>query len=279
MGKNSPVTVPPVTILPVTVPPVIVPPIDISSVLQLSLDTKIIQKYNDENDPSLNEIMKEITNYAENINCTNFQGKGSIDDYAELFTVVSDLSKKNTFIMDISGFYEFGNAADELANLFKNYTVKLQSIYSINNIEFLKVIAASLQKISNLADVFGKLKETILVTSIVEIPKSLEDTRVILDGIMSEVDCAMKYIHHFISPENDISMCAACSLSADEKALIASAVSTIQNWDNKNIQAILSENADIKFIEEANKIITNTAKDMQNASAIFKGKISVLCKK
>ena len=258
--------------------------VDPSSDIQLTQDfSAIIQIYNDETDPSLNAIMQEITKYAANINCTNFQGKGSIDDYAQLFTVASNLAKEakqTTLVIDISGFYEFGNAADELSNVFQQYIVKLQNINVVNDMEFLKAITASLKKISHLADVFGKFKETILATSIVEIPKSLEDTRLILDGVMSEVDCAMKYVQHFICPENDVSMCAASSLSPEEKALIASAITTIQDWDSKyskNLQFILSENADVKFIEEANKIIANTAKDMKNKTAIFKGKISVLC--
>lgn len=260
--------------------------VDPSSDIQITQDlSAIIQIYNDETDPSLNAIMQEISQYAANINCINFQGKGSIDDYAELFTVASNLAreaKQTTLVIDISGFYEFGNAADELSKVFQQYIVKLENINVVNDMEFLKAITASLKKISHLADVFGKFKETILATSIVEIPKSLEDTRLILDGVMSEVDCAMKYVHHFICPENDISMCAASSLSPEEKALIAAAISTIQDWDNKyskNLQVVLSENADVKFIKEANKIIASTARDMKNATTIFKGKISFLCSK
>lgn len=260
--------------------------VDPSSDIQITQDlSAIIQVYNDETDPSLNAIMQEISQYAANINCTNFQGKGSIDDYAELFTVASNLAKEakqTTLVIDISGFYEFGKAADELSNVFQQYIVKLQNINVVNDMDFLKAITASLKKISHLADVFGKFKETILATSIVEIPKSLEDTRLILDGVMSEVDCAMKYVQHFICPENDISMCAASSLSPEEKALIAAAITTIQDWDNKyskNLQGILSENADVKFIAEANQIIGNTAKLLKNSTAVFKGKISILCKK
>lgn len=260
--------------------------VDPSSDIQIVEDlSAIIQIYNDETDLSLNIIMQEITQYAENIKCTNFQGKGSIDDYAELFTVASNLAKEakqTSLVIDISGFYEFGNAADELSKVFQEYIIKLKNINVVNDMDFLKAIVSSLKKISHLADVFGKFKETILATSIVQIPKSLEDTRFILDGVMSEVDCAMKYVHHFICPENDVSMCSASNLSPEEKALIQSAISTIQNWDNKyskNLQVILSENADVQFIEAANKLIANTAKDMKTATSIFKGKISILCSK
>jgi len=257
---------------------------DFSGQIQITEDLDaIIQTYNDETDPSLNTILQEIIYYAGQINCSNFQGKGSINDYAELFTIASNLAneaKQTTLMIDISRFHEFGKAADELSNVFQHYILKLKNINVVNDIEFLKSIKESLYKISNLANVFGKFKETILATSIVEIPKSLEDTKLIIDGVMTEVNCAMKYINHFICPENDISMCASSSLSKEEQKLIASAIDTIKNWDNKynkNLQVILSENADVQFIEAANKIIANTAKDMKNATSIFKGKISILC--
>jgi SepF-like predicted cell division protein (DUF552 family) len=242
----------------------------------------IIQIYEDGIDPSLYCILQDISLNASKLKNANFQGNGTIEDYAELFTEALKLMRNNTFVIDISGFYDFGNAADELSNVFQQYIVKLDNINVVNDMEFLKAITASLKKISHLADIFGKFKKTILATSIVEIPKSLEDTRLILDGVMSEVDCAMKYVQHFICPENDISMCAESSLSPEEKALIAAAITTIQDWDNKyskNLQGILSENADVKFIAEANQMIANTAKVLKNSTAVFKGKISILCKK
>ena len=101
---------------------------------------------------------------------------------------------------------------------------------------------------------------------------------------MSEVDCAMKYINHFVCPEEDISMCscAAAELSGEDKQLISDAVTTIKKWNNdfnENLQVVISENADVQFIENANKLISNTALNLKNATACFKGKISVLTKK
>lgn len=259
---------------------------DASNQIQITEDlSAVIQIYDDETDPSLNAVLQEITQYAEKINCSNFQGKGSIDDYTELFTVAANLAKdakQTSLSIDIAGFQEFGNAADELSKLFHQYIVKLQNINVINDYAFLLSIKASLQKISNLAEVFGKFKETILATSIIQIPKSLQDTRYILDGVMSEVDCAMKYIHHFVCPEEDISMCAAADLSKDDKQLISDAVTTIKKWNNdfnENLQVVISENADVQFIENANQLISNTALNLKDATACFKGKLSVLTKK
>jgi hypothetical protein len=89
-------------------------PTDISNI---QLNTTI-QIYNDEIDPEVNEIIEEISQYASKINCTDFQGKGTIDDYAELFKAASNLAQETKQIslqIDISGLSEFGNAADELS--------------------------------------------------------------------------------------------------------------------------------------------------------------------
>ena len=40
------------------------------------------------------------------------------------------------------------------------------------------------------------------------------------------------------------------------------------------MQIAISENADMKFIEEANKIIQNTSNSLKDATAVFKGKLS-----
>jgi hypothetical protein len=259
---------------------------DASDQIQITEDlSAIIQIYDDKTDPSLNAVLQEITQYAEKINCSNFQGKGSIDDYTELFTVAANLAKdakQTSLSIDIAGFQEFGNAADELSHLFHQYIMKIQNINVINDYAFLLSIKNSLQKISNLAEVFGRFKETILATSIIQIPKSLEDTRYILDGVMSEVDCAMKYINHFVCPEEDISMCAAADLSSDDKQLITNAVNTIKKWNNdfnENLQVVISENADVQFIQNANQLISHTASNLKGATACFKGKLSVLSKK
>ena len=234
--------------------------------------------------------MQEITMYAGKINCTDFQGKGTVEDYTELFQVASDLAKQakqTTLNINIDGFKEFGNAADELSDLFKNYIVKIENMNVVNDTAFLSEILFYLKKIWNLSETFGKFKETIMGTSVIKIPKSLEDTRNILDGVMSEIDCAMKYIECFVSPEcvADISLCCPGSyeLNSDEKKQIAEAVKTIQKWNylyNDNIQIAISENADVQFIESANAIIKSTANIMKNNTAILKGKIKAFsCKK
>jgi len=242
-----------------------------------------IQIYDDEIDPEVNGIIQEISQYASKINCTDFQGKGSIDDYAELFKVASNLAqeaKQTSLQIDIAGFNEFGNAADELSKLFQQYIVKLENMNVINDKDFLKAISVSLKKIWNLSETFGKFKETILGTSTIKVPKSLKDTRDVIEDVMGDIDCAMKYVHHFISPETDdcnTNLCGYAELSTEEKEMIEESIHTIQQWDklyNKGMQIAISENADVKFIEEANKIIQTTTNSLKDATAIFKGKLT-----
>ena len=248
-----------------------------------------IQIYDDETaDSEVNEIIQEISQYASKINCTDFQGKGSIDDYAELFKVASNLAqeaKKTTLQIDIAGFNEFGNAADELSKLFQQYIVKIENMNVINDKDFLKAISVSLKKIWNLSETFGKFKQTILGTSVIKVPKSLKDTRDVIEDVMGDIDCAMKYVHHFISPETDDSstnLCGCADLSEEEKLMIEESIDTIQNWDqlyNKGMKIAISQNADVKFIEEANKIIHTTTNSLKDATAIFKGKLTFYTKK
>ena len=264
---------------------------DLSSDIQITIDlSAVVQQYDNLLDPSTNLLMQEISMYASKINCSDFQGKGTVEDYTELFQVASDLAKQakqTTLNINIDGFKEFGNAADELSALFKNYIVKIENINVVNDTAFLSEILFYLKKIWNLSETFGRFKDTIMGTSIIKIPKSLEDTRNIIDGVMSEIDCAMKYIECFVSPEcvADISLCCPGSyeLSSDEKNQIANAVKTIQKWNylyNDNIQIAISEDADVQFIESANAIIKNTANIMKNHTAILKGKIKIFsCKK
>ena len=259
---------------------------DPSNDIQITIDiSAIVQQYDNLTDISINSIMQEITMYAGKINCSDFQGKGTIDDYTELFKAASNMAKQakqTTLNINIDGFKEFGNAADELSALFQNYIVKIENMNIVNDTAFLSEILFYLKKIWNLSETFGKFKDTILGTSIIKIPKSLEDTKNILDGVMSEVDCAIKYIECFISPETatDISLCCPGSheLNTDEKKQIEEAVKTIQQWNylyNENIQIVISENADVKFIENANAIIKNTADLLKNNTAILKGKIKI----
>jgi len=140
-------------------------------------------------------VLNEIKEYASKITCSDFHGKGSIDDYAELFNAAAKIaneSKQMKLDVVVDGFEDFGRAADELSDLFTNYIIKLQNVNIIDDIDFLRSIASSLKKIWNLSEVFGRFKETILATSTVQLPKSAHETKIVLEGVMSELNCLTK---------------------------------------------------------------------------------------
>jgi len=51
--------------------------------------------YNDETDSSNNAILHQIKIYASEIQCQDFHGKGSIDDYANLFQAASKIANES----------------------------------------------------------------------------------------------------------------------------------------------------------------------------------------
>jgi hypothetical protein len=220
--------------------------------------THVVQaNYNDLANPASESslVMAEIRGYATKIQCTSFQGKGTIDDYSELFVAASKIANETKQIqlaIDISGFNEFGTAADELSSLFQSFIVRLQSINIIDDMGFLRSVAAALKKIANLADVFGKFKETILATATVEMPKSAHDARLVVEGVMSQVNCAMSYIGHFVTPS--IPAPPSADLSDVEKNIIDKAVSTIEHWgvlSEQGVSVAMTNNPDIIYMKAA----------------------------
>jgi len=96
-----------------------------------------------------NEIVDQIREYATKIKCEDFHGKGSIDDYNELFMAASRIAnetKQMQLDVDVQGFNDFGNAAQELSNLFENFTKRLQNINIINDSSFLESVLDAMKK-------------------------------------------------------------------------------------------------------------------------------------
>ena len=224
------------------------------------------------------QLLNEIKTYASKITCSDFHGKGSIDDYADLFKAAANIAnetKQMKLDINVDGFEEFGQAADELSNLFTNYIIKLENVNIINDIDFLRSIAESLKKIYNLSEIFGKFKQTILTTSTIQIPKSAHETKIVLEGVMSELSCAIKYIEHFVNPTNIIPIDA--ELSVDEKNIIDKAVVTIGNWNilaEQGVSIAMSSNPDIQFIKESNNQIKNKTILIKSATDRLKLKLN-----
>ncbi len=220
-----------------------------------NLNEVVEYNYDDHVITESDNLVDEIRDYASKIKCEDFHGKGSIDDYAALFQAASKIasdSKQMQLDIDIDGFNDFGKAADDLSELFINFTKRLQNINIINDTSFLRAVLDSLKKIYNLSEVFGKFKSTILVTSEIKIPKTAHDTKIILSGVMDEVNCAMNYINNFVTP--DASLTNAQLTSAD-KNIIDKAVSTIDNWQtlcDQGVSIALTNNSDMVYLKQTN---------------------------
>ena len=236
--------------------------------------------YNDEADPNSPQslILAEIRDYAGKINCTDFQGKGTIDDYSQLFQAASKIANDVTQIkldVDVEGFNEFGAAADELSKLFNSFIVKLQTVSIIDDIDFLRSIAAALRKIWNLSEVFGRFKETILATATVKVPQSSHDARLLVSTIMSEVGCAMTYINHFVNPLTPAP--AAATLTANDRVVINKAVDTIDSWSvlcEQGVTIAMSNNPDIQYFSTASHQLRTNAALLTNNTSTLRGRLA-----
>lgn len=251
-----------------------------------SLDTQITENleqvvttYNDAIvDSSINAVFQQIQLYASEIKCSDFHGKGSIDDYQNLFIAAGKIAsetKQMELDIDIEGFSEFAQAADDLSELFNTFIIKLQNVSIINDYNFLVSISIALGKIVNLSNIFGKFKQTVLATTSIQVPKSAHDTKVLLSGVMDEINCAMQYIGHFV--DASFSAPAECELSDTEKNVIAKAVETIDTWNilcEQGVTISLQHNPDIQFISQASIELLQTTNVLKSATQTLKNKLA-----
>ena len=178
--------------------------------------------------------------------------------------------------VDITGFNEFSVAADQLSALFTSFTEKISTINIIDDSVFLQAVLNALRKIVNLSNVFGKFKETILITSTVRIPKSSHDVSVLLNEVMGEVNCAMGYINNFVTP--DLSLPAG-QLSAVDKNIIVQAVNTIENWKvlcDQGVSIALANSPDIQCIKTVNTTLKQKTGLLTAATNALRAKFAIL---
>jgi hypothetical protein len=224
-------------------------------------------------------LVNEIKLYASQIQCSDFHGKGTIDDYTEIFQAAAKIANESKQIeldVDIQGFEEFASAADDLADLFNGFILKLKNVNIIDDTNFLRSIANALKKIVNLSNVFGKFKETILATSTIQIPKSAHDTKVIISGVMDEIHCAMGYIGYFVDASAN-KPSEEANLSASEQAVISKAIQTIDNWNvlcEQGLSVTMSNDVDISFIKNSSDDLKIQTTNLRRATDKLKSKLA-----
>jgi hypothetical protein len=245
--------------------------------------TTAISTYDDESAPgSQTEVLlNQIRGYATQLQCTDFQGKGSIDDYTTLFQAASKIateSKQMELDVDIEGFNEFASAADDLSELFNGFITKLQNVNIITDVTFLTSISIALQKIVNLSNVFGKFKQTVFATSTVQLPKSAHDAAIVVQDVMDEVNCAMEYIQYFVDPTSKPAL-ASAQLSSTEKNIITKAVATIDSWNvlcDQGISIAMANDPDVKFIQQSSTELKTTTRTLVSLTNNLKSKLASL---
>jgi len=243
--------------------------------------TGTVSTYNNINDPNSETVilLNQIRSYAAEIECTDFQGKGSIDDYTLLFQAaarIANETKQMELNVNIEGFNEFAQAADDLSKLFNGFIIKLQNVNIINDISFLKAIANALAKIVNLSNVFGEFKEIVLATSTIQIPKSSHEASLIINDVMDEVNCAMQYIGYFVSPESNPQLSNA-ALSVQEQNIISKSVETINSWNilcEQGVSIAMSNDVDIQNIQSASRELKTTASTLKGFTSSLKTKLA-----
>jgi len=242
------------------------------------LSGNVIHYYDDSSDTAKTAIITQIQNYAAEIKCSSFQGKGTIDDYTQLFQAAAQIANESVQMqldVDIEGFNEFATAADDLSALFTSFIVKLQNVSIIDDTAFLTAVANAHGKIVNLSKVFGKFKETILATSTIQLPKSTHDTSILLKNVVGQINCAMTYITHFV--DSSVPAPATAELSDIEKGIITAAVSTINNWNilcDQGVSIAMSNDPDIQYIKTASEQLKQKTQSLSNATTLLRSKLT-----
>ena len=222
-------------------------------------------------------IVDQIKQCAAEIQCSDFHGKGSIEDYTLLFDAASKIASDVKHVqldVDIQGFQDFGQAADELSALFEGFTKKIQSVNMIDDTVFLEAILSALRKIVNLSNVFGKFKKTIVATTTVELSTSVGETKRALEAVSDEVQCAMKYIQHFVNPTTDLEK---AKLNEIDKNVIQRATTTIEAWSQiyeNGVSVAMNQNEDIQYIQQANGLFKSQAVVLRQSTSQLRSKYS-----
>ena len=239
---------------------------------------QVVAAYSDDISGNNAELINTIRSYASQIQCEDFHGKGSIDDYGALFQAASQIAndtKQMTLDIDTQGFSDFGQAADDLSALFTSFITKLQNVSIINDTAFLTSIVSALAKIVNLSNIFGKFRETIIATSYVEIPKSAHDTKVILQSLSSELNCAMGYIAYFV--DSTAPKPQHADLSANDVNVINKAISAINNYNilcEQGVSIALTNSTDIQYINMVNNDLESKTIALRTATNKLRAKLA-----
>jgi len=94
--------------------------------------------------------------------------------------------------------------------------------------------------------------------------------------VMDELNCAMNYINHFVSPDTELQ---SANLSDVDKNIIKKAVQTIDNWkilSDQGVSIALNNNSDIQNIKNINTNLKQKTVALKSATSALRAKINQL---
>ena len=94
--------------------------------------------------------------------------------------------------------------------------------------------------------------------------------------IVDEVNCAMKYINHFVNPEYQVEH---SQLSTSDKKIIDKSVETINSWNNLSehrVSIVLGNNTDVKYLTQTNINLKQKKVQLSLLTSTLRTKLSLL---
>lgn len=183
------------------------------------------------NPPNDDTLVTDITNLVNAIQCADVQGMGTLSDYTNLLALAQKVNDSPELAdpANITKLEDLAAAAEAYGKVFKTISDTLEVTTEISAYDVLTKIKAALTKISGMFDNLGALKLSITRTAEVKIPDSITAVATQLDGVYSELDCALEYLDYFCTGTNAP---ANSALNAQDTAAIAAATGALNFWNN-----------------------------------------------
>lgn len=212
-------------------------------------------------------MISEIKDYSSKLNINTFQHNGSIEDYLALMESLSNANKNNVYDIDSEEFKqweEVGRASDELAEIFNNFSYKIDSTHIVTDLNILEKVLKVLKKIYNLSVAFNNFKHKIIVST--QLPKKLSAINETILSVIPSVQQMTSYINFFTGKEN-----------VTDPAVIIGA--KLKDADTQAINASISVNNDLLLLKNNLMSIDTNLSSIENSIINFKSKLEAFQKK
>lgn len=180
-------------------------------------------------------VLKDIESYSEDIKAENFAGKGSLEDYQELFQKVCKYSQdlKDTNIdltIDMDKLSDFAESAKALTGFIGSLTLSLRRVVTVSDITFLKDFKEKIYNISLLYKTIGDFQTTIIATANLKVPGSVSKILALLQKITSQINNTMTYMDYFTGIISKEEVDKSAYLTDDSRAALNRAISALDTW-------------------------------------------------